>query len=118
MISWDRVNELREEIGDSDFAEVADMFLEEVDEVIERLRGGPAPDTLEEELHSLKGSALNLGFETLSKLCQDGESLAAAGNFAAISLPEIFSAYEESKRAFRQKVPPSTPAQSGSLELL
>ncbi len=118
MISWDRVDELREEIGDSDFAEVADMFLEEVDEVVERLKGSPAPETLEEELHSLKGSALNLGFKVLSKLCQEGESQAAAGNYSAISLPEIFRAYEESKHAFRQKIPPSTPTQSGSLELL
>lgn len=118
MISWDRVSELREEIGEADFAEVADMFLEEVDEVIERLKASPEPSTLEGELHSLKGSALNLGFSTLSKLCQDGESQAAAGNYTAISLPDIFEAYEGSKHAFRDKVPPSTPAQSGSLELL
>ncbi len=118
MISWERVNELRDEIGDEDFAEVADMFLEEVEEVIGRLKSNPKPATLEDELHSLKGSALNLGFEALSRLCQDGESQAASGNFDAISLPDVFEAYEKSKAVFRERVPVGETAESGSLELL
>ncbi len=118
MISWERVNELRDEIGETDFAEVAEMFLDEVDEVIARLKSHPEPERLEEELHSLKGSALNLGFEALSKLCQDGEQQAANGNFAAISLPDVFETYAKSKSAFHEKVPLAKPAESGSLELL
>jgi len=118
MISWERVNELRDEIGDEDFAEVADMFLEEVEEVILRLDSSPKPETLEEELHSLKGSALNLGFEALSKLCQEGERQAASGNFTAISLPDVFDTYHKSKGLFRKEIPQGAPTESGSLELL
>ncbi len=118
MICWDRVTELREEIGEDDFAEVADMFLEEVDEVIGRLKSNPHPSSLEEELHSLKGSALNLGFEALSKLCQSGERLAADGDFAAISLVAVFETFEKSRETFRKEIPAHRRAESGSLELL
>ncbi len=38
MIDWERTRELREEIGDEDYAEVIDLFFEEVDEAIARLR--------------------------------------------------------------------------------
>ena len=118
MISWERVNELRDEIGEDDFAEVADMFLEEVEEVIGRLKSDPEPTSLEEELHSLKGSALNLGFKALSKLCQDGERQAASGNFAAISLPDVFETYEKSKIVFTKEVPLGERSDPGGFELL
>lgn len=100
MISWDRVQELRDEIGDEDFAEVAEVFLEEVDEVIARLKTSPDPARLEEDLHFLKGSALNLGFKTLSGICQEGESQAAAGQAAQVALERVFTAYDQSREAF------------------
>ena len=55
MISWERVNELRNEIGAEDFQEVVELFLEEVEEVIERLRQTPDPTSYEADLHFLKG---------------------------------------------------------------
>lgn len=100
MISWDRVNELKEEIGEEDFAEVAEMFLEEVDEVIERLRTKPEPDQYEQDLHFLKSSSLNLGFQALSKLCGEGERLAAEGKSDAVQLGPVFETYSASKEAF------------------
>ncbi|HGG05977.1 MAG TPA: Hpt domain-containing protein [Aliiroseovarius sp.] len=101
MISWARVNELRDEIGDEDFAEVAAMFLEEVDEVIQRLKSNPVPEQYEEDLHSLKGSALNLGFEALSKICNEGERLAASGDTDAVNLVPVFEIYEKSCAEFK-----------------
>ena len=44
MIDWTRVDELRNEVGNDDFLEVAELFLEEVDEVISRLTDAPAED--------------------------------------------------------------------------
>ena len=38
MIDWDRIGELRAEIGDDDFAEVLDLFFEDVDDAVARLR--------------------------------------------------------------------------------
>ena len=34
MIDWARVSELRDEVGEGDFDEVVELFLEEVDEAI------------------------------------------------------------------------------------
>ena len=117
MISWSRVEELREEIGDEDFSEVSQMFLEEVEEVIARLKKNPNPASLEEDLHSLKGSALNLGFEALSNLCQDGEMKAARAEFDAISLPDVFETYARSKAEFSARVPLTPRPEAGGLDL-
>ena len=37
MIDWGRIEELRTEVGEDDFAEVIEMFLDEASEVIERI---------------------------------------------------------------------------------
>ena len=70
MIDWARVTELREEIGDEDFSEVVELFLEEVDAVIATLAPGMAD--LEAQLHFLKGRELYLGIDEYTTLCQDG----------------------------------------------
>ncbi len=100
MISWDRVNELRDEVGAEDFLEVAEIFLEEVDEVMDRLRAGPDPSTYESELHFLKGSALNLGFEALANLCSQGEKQMRGSEGKNIDLAKIIQIYECSKVEF------------------
>lgn len=100
MINWNRVKELRDEIGDDDFAEVAELFLEEVEEVIVRLKSAPKPAQFEQDMHFLKSSSLNLGFDALSKLCSEGEREAAAGNFDAVPLAPVFQTYDASKLAF------------------
>lgn len=100
MISWDRVSELRDEIGPEDFSEVAEMFLEEVDEVIARLKAAPNPGTYEEDMHFLKGSALNLGFSQFSDLCQIREKAASQGQAETINMHEVFVSYDASKIAF------------------
>lgn len=71
MIDWLRMSELRDEIGQEGFDEVVDVFLEEAEEVVARLLHAPVPT--QEDLHFLKGSALNLGFVSVAQLCQDGE---------------------------------------------
>ena len=75
MIDWTRVEELKQEVGEDDFSEVVDLFLEEVEETITRLKQTPDLSQLEEDMHFLKGSALNLGFEQFSTLCQAGDCL-------------------------------------------
>ncbi|MBM9593811.1 Hpt domain-containing protein [Roseitranquillus sediminis] len=100
MISWKRVRELREEIGDDDFTEVVDLFLEEVEDVLDRMRADPDPASYEADLHFLKGSALNLGFEALGALCMNGEMRAAARKMQTRDLAEVFDTYEVSKKEF------------------
>ena len=100
MINWDRVNELRDEVGSDDFDEVVEIFLEEVEEVIERLREKPDPLRFEEDLHFLKGGALNLGFKAFSDICQTGETDAANGQGQNINIPAVIASYENSKSCF------------------
>ena len=98
MIDWDRVANLRAEIGAEDFAEVGAMFLDEADEVVARLQAdGPGPG-LEAELHFLKGSALNLGFRELAGLCDTGEKRAAKGE--AVDVARVIQGYVSARAAF------------------
>jgi HPt (histidine-containing phosphotransfer) domain-containing protein len=100
MIEWNRLAELRAEIGADDLADVAALFLEEADETVARIAGGLPGAQLEAELHFLKGSALNLGLRALAALCQEGERRAAQGDGAGVDPGQIVSVYQASKAAF------------------
>ncbi len=104
MIHWPRVRQLRDEVGADEFDEVVEIFLDEVQEVIVRLHADTARQDLEQNLHFLKGSALSLGFEVFSKLCQDGERMAASGDAAKVDLPEILAAFDASKVVFQTEL--------------
>ncbi|MBV0913536.1 Hpt domain-containing protein [Anianabacter salinae] len=91
MIDWTRVNDLRFEIGEDGFPEVVELFLEEVEEVMARLLS--AGDAADEDLHFLKGSALNLGFAELARLCDTGTGTVA----------DLAACYDQSKAEFLAK---------------
>lgn len=99
MIDWERVANLRSEVGDDGFIEVIDLFLEETDEVIARLPRHKDAAQIGRDLHFLKGSALNLGFHALAALCQEGERAALAG--APVDLHRLVHLYADSKRSFQ-----------------
>lgn len=100
MIEWNRVTELHDEIGAEDFADIVEVFLEEVDEIIAGLAAGAAPPDLGASLHLLKGSALNLGFSTLAAMCSAGEARANAGRAGDVDLGEIIRGYKAARAAF------------------
>jgi len=100
VISWERVAELRDEVGEEEFKEVVELFLDEVETVLDRLRSRPVAETLESDLHFVKGSAMTLGFSGLSEICQTGERRAAAADFAAHDNPAVLATYEASKAEF------------------
>jgi len=100
MIDWQRVTDLRDEIGDEDFQDIVPIFIEEVTEITDKLRTSIKLDELEEDLHALKGSALNLGFSEFSDLCDKGESLAAGGQASSVDITAILAAFDASRTAF------------------
>jgi HPt (histidine-containing phosphotransfer) domain-containing protein len=100
MIDWDRVSELREEVGAEDFQEVVAIFLEEADEVIDRLAEAPETANLEADFHALKGAALNLGFKDFAAICAHQEKLAAQGKDEEVDVIEVLSAYAAAKDVF------------------
>lgn len=99
MIDWDRIAEIRDEVGAEGFSEVADLFLEEVEETLARLRDWPDPSRLEADLHFLKGSALNLGLNDFSARCAAAERAAAAGNQGAVDVLAIDACFVASKQS-------------------
>ncbi len=100
MINWEKVLELCGEIGPDDFGEVVELFLEEVEEVIEKMPDNIPREDMESSLHFLKGSALNLGFDDLSRLCANDEAAAATGRFDDVDLGAIVETYTASKAEF------------------
>lgn len=99
MIDWERVADLRSEVGDDGFIEVIELFLEETDEVIARLPRQTDVTQIGRDLHFLKGSALNLGFREVAALCQEGERAALSG--APVDLRRLVLLYADSKRSFQ-----------------
>ena len=104
MIDWTRVNELKEEVGPEDFEEVVELFLEEVDETMATIESGISADSAEEQMHFLKGSAMNLGFANLGALCSAGEVAAKGGAPDQIDVPAILDCYANSKAEFIAKI--------------
>ncbi len=100
MIDWQRVDALKEEVGEEDFEEIVDLFLEEVGELIDQLRDVSDLNTLGESLHFLKGSSLNLGFVQVAELCSAGEAASNAGQPETIDLKEVLDAFATSKETF------------------
>lgn len=69
-VDWDRLNELRADIGEEDFADVAMLFVAELQETLD----GLTPDTAKSaDFHFLRGSAANIGFITLVDACTAAE---------------------------------------------
>lgn len=99
MIDWNKVDELRDEIGAEDFGEIVECFLEEVEGELSAL-GVKAESELGASMHYLKGSALNLGFSDFAALCQEGETQAASGAAGEIDLAGIQNCYQKSKDTF------------------
>ena len=110
MIDWDRVRELRGEIGSDAFEEVLDLFLEEVESALVTLRSASDPQDFVAQLHFLKGSALNLGFSALADLCEDSERKARAGATEGVRATEIVTGYEASKAVFLAGIAEGIPA--------
>ena len=100
MIDWTCAAELRAEVGDEDFREIVGLFLDEADEAIDRLPTVASGPALEELLHFLKGSALNLGFVTFSEMCKDGELKVRGGQADTVDRPAITACYQASKAEF------------------
>jgi histidine phosphotransfer protein HptB len=93
MICWERVFELREEVGEDDLSEIVSLFLEETEVALGQLREATSPDEAEALLHTLKGSALNLGFHEMGKLCSGPGGSGVEGQ----EVERIVAVFESSK---------------------
>jgi len=78
-MNWTRLAQLRAEVGDEALSEVLGLFLAETDAVAERLRSAGASDGLSDDVHFMKGAALNVGFDEVAAQCDHAEAAAEAG---------------------------------------
>lgn len=99
-MDWKRVDELKAEIGEDDFAEVVEIFFDEVAEAVARLSGAGAED-LAATLHFIKGCALNLGLSSLANACAAGEQAVAAAAPDAVDIDAIEARFAEGREALR-----------------
>ena len=99
MIDWDRIEELKDELGAEDFPEVVTVFLGEVEDELATLDATTDTAALAARLHFLKGSALNLGFAAFSNLCLTGEKAVAENGIQAAQLDVIRSCFVKSRTA-------------------
>lgn len=107
MIDWNRVIELRDEVGPAEFEPVLELFLDEVEEIVMRL-GKSDPAKLERDLHFLKGSAWNLGFAEFGSLCHRCEGQVCQGDLSRISIEAIVASYAASKQLFMRDLARAT----------
>ena len=94
MLDWSRVDALKAELGEEDFDEIVALFLEEGEEKLSDLTSSGA-NNHDADLHFLKGSAANLGFEQFRATCEQMEH--QPDQFAAGQLQSV---YQQSKSAF------------------
>lgn len=104
MIDTERLNTLRSEIGDEGLSLLVGVFLDETDQIVEKLQNKAADLTA--PLHALRGGALNLGLKQLALLCQISEKAATEGESDRIDLGEITHLYKESRAAFLAALAP------------
>ncbi len=100
MLDWARIAELREEVGEEDFAEVANLFLEEVEETLASLDPQASADTVERDMHALKGACLNLGFSDLSAAAQSGETAARGGDTGGVDPAALRALFDGARAGF------------------
>lgn len=99
-VDWSRLNELRADIGEEDFADVAMLFVAELQETLENLT---AADATTADFHFLRGSAANLGFVTLVASCSAAEAACNSG-----TLPDV-DAVRAAFSAALEEVGPKVP---------
>lgn len=99
MLDWTRISELQNDLGEDGFAELAVMFLDEIEQALDGLPGVSDPVMLAETLHMIKGCALNLGLGTVANCAAQLEQQAAG----ATGLEQELLALQEKFLASRQE---------------
>lgn len=102
MIDRTRLDGLREDIGAEDFADLACVFVAEMTEHLDRLRGDPARATAA-DFHFLRGSAANLGLAAMAVACGEAEAACRVG--ASPDIAAIAAIFARSIEAIAADIP-------------
>lgn len=102
MIDRARLNGLRQDIGEADFADLARVFVAEMSDHLDRLGRDPA-SAAAVDFHFLRGSAANLGFAAMADACGRAEAACKAG--AAPDIVAIAEIFAQSLAAIAPDIP-------------
>ena len=97
MLDNKRISELKDEIGEEDFAEVLEMFLGEMTDQLGKFDMNATPERVQASLHALKGAALNVGFQAFADLCATAETFANEGLVQETLAQELNDTFKQSK---------------------
>lgn len=97
MIDWHQVAQLRQDIGEDEFNEVAFLILDEIQETLDRMIDSCDPDERIQSCHSLKGLASNIGFTALSCAAAQAERCCGSPD-----LESLRATYKASREAFER----------------
>jgi HPt (histidine-containing phosphotransfer) domain-containing protein len=104
MIRWERYEELRHEVGDDDLAEIAALFLAELETAVAAIIEVPVSGLTADAFHALKGSCLNIGFDALADICARAEQAVARGEAEGIDRTRLAEVYAASRMAFEGRL--------------
>ena len=103
MIDRERLAELRHEVGTDDLTEVIALFCEEVEETLDRIISHPSA-SLGDDLHFLKGSALNIGMSEVGQLCLEAEKAWRKDASSPPDIAPIAQAFRKARQALYLEV--------------
>ena len=98
MIDRERIEDLRREVGQKDFAHVVGLFFEEIACSLPEVFELTEPDEIRDLLYFIRGSALNLGFFELARPCEPDFLTFETG----LSAEKIRSYFERLQRSYEQ----------------
>jgi HPt (histidine-containing phosphotransfer) domain-containing protein len=99
-VDWERLNELKADIGEEDFADVVMLFVTELQETLATL----APDrAAASDFHFLRGSAANLGLTALVASCDAAEIACGVGQTADVGA--VRSAFDQALAEMAAELP-------------
>ena len=85
-------------MGHKDFADVVALFFEEIDSSLPGSLDLTEPDEIRDLLHFIRGSALNLGFFELARLCEPDFFTMETG----LSVEKIRPYFERLRRSYER----------------
>lgn len=106
MVDWNRVESLRDEIGEEDFLAILSVFLEKTDSVMATINTKMPAAEMVRTLHFLKGSAVNIGLASFAKACQQAEREVVRSG-AASSLEALRKIYYDTRAELLRDLVPS-----------
>ncbi len=100
-LSLEKLNHLKDELGEEKFQEVKNIFMMELDELVLKIKQVSDISLVESFAHQLKGAAGNIGALNVAAVSEDIEQKAAAGELEDFSnlLKQLEQSYQETIKA-------------------